>query len=60
MKVTCHAPPGQRVRFKGIGRDANQLGVTREHLWRVLTARRESKSLLARYKVLANKKERNQ
>lgn len=37
-------------RFKGICADAIALNVTRVHLWKVLTGRRESKPLLARYR----------
>lgn len=39
-------------RFPGIGEDALTLGVERTHLWRVLTGRRTSKSLLERYERL--------
>lgn len=48
------------IRFKGITADAASLGVTREHLWRVLTDRRESPGLLKRYsKLKKTKKEGN-
>jgi hypothetical protein len=36
---------------KGICAAAEALGVTRGHLWAVLTHRRESKPLIARYRV---------
>ena len=42
-----------RVRFPNIRADAAALGVERSHLWRVLTGRRESRSLLRRYGELA-------
>lgn len=37
------------MKFKGIGRHAQMLGVRREHLWLVLTGQRTSHSLLSRY-----------
>lgn len=37
------------VRFPGICEDATKLGVSREHLYRVLTGKRISHSLLKRY-----------
>lgn len=37
------------MRFAGIGEAAQALGVDRTHLWRVLTGRRQSRSLSARY-----------
>lgn len=40
------------VQFVGICADARFLGVTREHLYRVLTGQRASKSLLKRYQAL--------
>ncbi len=36
-------------RFPGITRDAAELGVSRVHLWKVLTGRRSSLSLTRRY-----------
>jgi hypothetical protein len=39
----------KRSRFTGICADAHALGVSREHLFRVLTGERESRSLLRRY-----------
>ena len=39
-------------KFWGICADAKTLGVTREHLWYVLTGRRRSRSLLLRYRGL--------
>ena len=41
-----------RVRFPGIVEHAAKLGVTRIHLWMVLTGDRESKRLLRRYREL--------
>ena len=40
------------ARFPGITRHAKELGVSRIHLWNVLTGRRESRSLTARYQAL--------
>jgi hypothetical protein len=39
-------------RIPGICADAEALGVHRIHLWNVLKGRRESRSLLRRYKAL--------
>jgi hypothetical protein len=53
MKRAKHIKQKTRtVRFPNISRHAAELGVTREHLWRVLTGRRESRSLTARYSDL--------
>ena len=41
-----------RPRFKGICAAAKELDCSRVHLWHVLTGRRQSKSLLARYRQL--------
>ncbi len=41
-----------RGRFPGIGADAAKLGVSRVHLWLVLTGRRTSHSLRSRYHAL--------
>jgi hypothetical protein len=50
LRVTERKSNGKRrVTFRGISRSARALGVTREHLWQVLTARRKSRRLLARY-----------
>ena len=38
--------------FRGITEDAEELGVSRQHLWFVLTGKRESKSLSRRYRAL--------
>ncbi len=40
------------LRFPGIVRAARLLRVSRGHLWLVLSGRRESKPLLARYRQL--------
>ncbi len=42
----------RQFRFRGICKDAIRLGVTRVHLYLVLTGQRESKSLLDRYEQL--------
>jgi hypothetical protein len=50
---------GRKTRSKriaGICSAAKTLGVTRGHLWAVLTKRRESKPLLARYRALEKSK----
>jgi hypothetical protein len=54
------APPKKseskrQVLFVGICADAVKLGVCREHLYRVLTGQRVSKSLLKRYQELKAK-----
>ncbi len=45
----------RRVRFVGICADARKLGVSREHLYRVLTGKRQSRLLLKRYLELKGK-----
>ena len=45
------------LRYPGIVADARQLGVTMNHLYRVLSGRRESPGLLARYQALPRRKE---
>jgi|GEM_PF-3846276 hypothetical protein len=40
------------TRFRGICADAEALGVTREHLWLVLTGHRVSRPLSCRYRDL--------
>ena len=47
----------RRVRFPGICTHADLLGVTREHLWQVLSGRRESRRLMKRYLELTKKEE---
>jgi hypothetical protein len=42
----------KRTNFPGIVAAARKLGVHRNHLWLVLSGRRESRSLVARYKAL--------
>jgi hypothetical protein len=42
-------------RLRGIYQAAKALGVSRSHLWRVLTGRRSSASLLSRYEALRGK-----
>jgi hypothetical protein len=44
-----------RNKYVGIVTDAAALGVDRVHLWRVLTGRRVSRSLLSRYQQLKRK-----
>jgi hypothetical protein len=46
-----HQVPMKR-RFNGIISDAARLGVSRSHLWHVLSGRRQSKRLLNRYSKL--------
>jgi len=48
--------PVKATRFKGIGADAQALGVSRAHLWRVLAGRFVSYSLSQRYAVLKVRK----
>ncbi|MCL1920844.1 MAG: hypothetical protein FWG50_07170 [Kiritimatiellaeota bacterium] len=43
---------GGVLAYPGIARHAEALGVERTHLWRVLTGRRESRSLISRYKAI--------
>lgn len=50
--------PRREVRFPGISHHSVSLGVTREHLWQVLTGRRTSRSLLQRYRTLLQKEGR--
>ena len=53
MKTKRKANGKREVRrFPGITRDAAELGVTRVHLWKVLTGRRSSLSLTRRYSEL--------
>jgi hypothetical protein len=47
--------PKRSVRFVGIVADAKKLGVSREHLYRVLIGQRTSDSLLKRYQELRGK-----
>lgn len=44
--------PKNPTQFPGISRDAEALGVTRTHLWLVLSGRRQSRRLMRRYKLL--------
>lgn|ERR1035437_6158872 len=50
--ATKDATKNRPKRFKGIVAAADALDVTRVHLWQVLTGRRESKPLMARYAAL--------
>ena len=51
--MTTNHKRKQKSRIRnGITRDAKELGVTRQHLWAVVTHRRESKPLLGRYRAL--------
>lgn len=59
-KLQCRAPwkspvKPRRTRTIGICEDAKTLGVTREHLYRVLKGERRSKSLTKRYWQLQRK-----
>lgn len=47
-----HKRPATPVRFPGITEDAKNLGVTRPHLWMVLTGARVSAKLTRRYREL--------
>lgn len=40
-----------KARFPGISIAATELGVTRSHLWQVLSGKRDSKPLTARWKA---------
>lgn len=42
----------KRTRFAGLVADAKRLGVHRNHLYLVLSGRRQSRRLMARYKAL--------
>ena len=44
------------IKFKNIQNDAATLGVSREHLYCVLTGRRQGAMLIARYNELTGKK----
>ena len=50
-------PPVKR-RIQGICEDAKALGVTRRHLWGVLTGERVSRRLTAQYKRLVRAKKK--
>jgi hypothetical protein len=49
-------PKGSKTRYAGIAADADALGVTPNHLWKVATLRRESPGLLRRYEELQRQK----
>lgn len=51
-RAVIHTGANARVRFPGIVSDAAALGVSRIHLYLVLTGERRSRSLLTRYKAL--------
>lgn len=40
-----------KARFPGISLAAAELGVSRNHLWQVLSGKRESKPLMSRWKA---------
>lgn len=53
IRETIQTAKGKRnIRFRGVCKDALQLGVSRVHLYLVLSGRRESKRLLQRYEAL--------
>ena len=52
-KATKKTARRRTVRFPGISQAARTLGVSRTHLWYVLTGVRESRSLTRRYEALA-------
>lgn len=43
--------PDGTVRFVGIAGEAERLGVTRSHLWKVLKGDRKSKILMSRIRI---------
>ncbi len=45
----------RRVMFPGIASHAEKLGVSRVHLWRVLSGQRQSGVLMAQYQQLIRK-----
>jgi hypothetical protein len=51
-----HSTIQSKTKFEGITEDAARLNVCRTHLYRVLTGKRESKSLLKRYENLKKRK----
>ena len=51
-KLTGKQSTKGKARIRGIGADAETLGVSRQHLWAVLTERRTSRPLLARFEAL--------
>lgn len=46
-----------RIKYPGIIEHARQLGVSRVHLWKVLSGRRESQRLMERYRALVAREE---
>ena len=50
-KRQCGRPAGSKNRFHGIVAAADDLGVTVNHLWKVLSGRRESEPLLERVRA---------
>lgn len=63
MKRELRNPPKTRrgeTRFPGIKRHAETLGVSRPHLFLVLTGQRKSASLLRRYRELMRSEGRPQ
>lgn len=59
MKATCDEKFSKR-RFKGISRAAKALNVSRNHLWLVLTGKRKSAALLARYEAFISSRSQSQ
>ena len=51
-RLASHKHPRSKTKFKGIGQHAVHLGVTREHLFRVLIGERQSPGLISRYNRL--------
>jgi hypothetical protein len=51
-RATHKGKAPRRVKFPGIGKDAERLGVHRIHLYLVLTGERTSHRLLSRYHQL--------
>jgi hypothetical protein len=52
MKAKRKIGRGNKVRFPGIVAQARALGVSRIHLWYVMTGRRDSNPLMRRYRAL--------
>jgi hypothetical protein len=57
VRSRARAPRGRGPSVAGICQAAAQLGVTRQHLWCVLSGQRESKPLTARYGEWKRKQE---
>ena len=58
-KTTAHRARGE-TRFPGIKRHAEALGISRPHLFLVLTGERKSARLITRYRALIHAEKTNQ